>query len=765
MKLRGPDGQVVDVDEREAARLIQTVGGWRPDGGGDVPVMDTVRAGAEGVLRGFTLGMSDEFLAGAAGAPYREADGTLVTQAVDESGDIKKRREESPVASTLGELGGTLLGPAKLFGPSATLRGAVASGMAEGGLYGLSKAITEDAFGDKEALGEKLLANVGLGAFLGGPAGALGFGLTRGANALASKTSNASLKVDLDALKVLAKDARGGAYKDAATKAGFRWDAVDDFAKAEGIFTARATPESVQSTATAAAQRARAEALKALDDFAGPDGYFDTQEMAQSVGEAGKKLFRSFDPVEQRVGRGVINRAADVVEGGQRGFSSWGRWLDVVTNTFKSGSAADRKYADEFLKGGLKMIARQDQEAAKAIADAVMKVRMGEFLGARARGATGSSIGEAAVAGALGGLYGGPGGALSGAVGAAASAELRRRAPFLTSAALEALGPGLQRAADGLQRHVTKFLTTVPEYLGPFRSVLEKAMAEGAPELLRAHVELASSAAGGEYLARLGLEAESPEDADLATSRAAMLDTLEAQARSSDDKLEAWAKRMVGSMPGPSPSEKPMTAKDFEERVEGLRTVLKRPETYFESMPPEMMSDAPGTTIALASQVSKAAQYLLDKAPKNPWEHLPENLRPKWAPGPGEMADFEAAAFGIEQPLAALERAAQGRVRPQTLEAIAAVYPKLYDEARQRLFEKVATAKNLSYERRLALQPFLGPMATGSTVEQGVVLMQMYDKQRQPAAPRGGPDGRQVVSTTQNLQTQATRMEARGATS
>ena len=49
----------------------------------------------------------------------------------------------------------------------------------------------------------------------------------------------------------------------------------------------------------------------------------------------------------------------------------------------------------------------------------------------------------------------------------------------VSAAALENLGPGLIRAANGLQARVTKVLQTAPELLGPFRATLTAAMAEG----------------------------------------------------------------------------------------------------------------------------------------------------------------------------------------------------------------------------------------------------------------------------------------------
>lgn len=745
MKVRGPNGEVRDVSEAEANRLVLTVGGWETVDGSDSTLAEDGRALGGSALSGLTGGASDYVLAGATGAPYQDVDGQWYSGgqriagpdaagALDQSARIKQERENAPVLSAVGNIAGFALGPGKVLKgvglAGEGLKVATAAGLVEGSIYGLSSAISEDALGDKEALSEKLLANVGLNAVAGGAGSALGFGLTRGAGALSKKLSNVDLKLDLDKLKTLSRNVRGGEYQAAAEKAGLEWSAVDDFAKKEGIFTARSTPESVVSLAEASGKRARADIAKAVEQV---DGVFNTGKPPTLV-------------VSKATGPGF-----------EESTMSWGQWLDDVNNLRASTKPTERRAGEKLLKDGLAQI---PEDVRGPIDDALERLRMSQFLSSKARGPAAASIGDTVSAGVMGGIFGGPGGAVAGAGGSLVSGELRRRAPFLTAAALEELGPALPRAANGLAQRLSKILSTTPELLEQFRPVLSAAMAEGAPELLRTHVELASGENGAEYLAKLGLEHEQdPTLAQSTAARAAVLDTLETQAKDVDARLGRWADRMVGSASGPTPAPKPMATKDVLERVEQLRKFMSNPEGV--ALPPEMFADAPVTSVTMLGQATKAAQFLLSKAPQNPYEHLPENLRPRWVPSPEQVASFNAAAMGVEDPLGALERAQHGFVRPETLQAIAATYPRLWEEARQKLFERAAQ-KPLSTQRRLALQPILGDVL-GNDPAQAVVLMQMHMKSKQSAQPPGaGPDGRQVVSTTQNIQTQATRMEARG---
>ena len=196
MKLRGPNGEVVDVDASEAARLIQTVGGWSEVGASDEPLTEVQRlareetgaAGVAGLASGLTLGLSDQ-------GPLPFGIGPQLTEA------RKAVRDENPIASGVGNIVGTVVGPGKFFKAGNTLKSAIALGAAEGSMLGLGAAISEDGLGDKEALSEKLLANVGFGAVVGGGSGAVARGLTRGAEAISKKLGNYTLNADVQGLK------------------------------------------------------------------------------------------------------------------------------------------------------------------------------------------------------------------------------------------------------------------------------------------------------------------------------------------------------------------------------------------------------------------------------------------------------------------------------------------------------------------------------------------------------------------------------------
>ena len=239
VRVISPDGRETYVKPEDLSKAL-SAGYKQAD-------TETSRAAGESALRGLTLGVSDQFLAGATSAPYQGADGQWYSGdlpisgpdaagALDQSAQLRRRKEENPGVAAVGEIAGAVLGPGKFFKAGNTLKSAVGLGVAEGSLLGLGAAISEDGLGDKEALGEKLVANVGLSALAGGAGGALGLGLTRGAEALSKKLANYTLGTDVQGLKDLAKGIRGGPYKKAAEASGLDWNYVDNLAKEEGIF-------------------------------------------------------------------------------------------------------------------------------------------------------------------------------------------------------------------------------------------------------------------------------------------------------------------------------------------------------------------------------------------------------------------------------------------------------------------------------------------------------------------------------------------------
>jgi hypothetical protein len=156
---------------------------------------------------------------------------------------------------------------------------------------------------------------------------------------------------------------------------------------------------------------------------------------------------------------------------------------------------------------------------------------------------------------------------------------------------------------------------------------------------------------------------------------------------------------------------KERSAKEGERDYHAKRDALARvtPEAVAERT--AGLSDLPGVQAQLQAQALKAAEFLKSKLP-------PEapNLHPMQAgiakprdPAPSEITKFERYARAVDDPLSVVEDMARGRITRESVEALRAVYPRLYGEAVGAVTAAVAQRKEpLSYDREVQIGILLG---------------------------------------------------------
>lgn len=788
MKLRGPQGQVVDVDAGEAARLIQTVGGWT-EVVGDTGDSSALQAGAEGVARGLTLGVSDEFLSG-----FQTPD----LGASDASASLRARRAENPGAAFAGEVAGTIANPvARISGAANTVKGAVALGAVEGGLFGLGSAITEDALGDQQALGEQLAARVGGGALAGGALSGLFQKVLGGAGRVALAEEAVTLPKQLDdfAAKAASTLRKDRITSDAALeKAGIEWGELNAWAKEQGLFNRATSPEALYTQTNVALARARAEsgdALLALNAKGAPDAaklveaveplledaaVLMTQPGLVAAAKRAVKNFGADAAVGPELGRvspavgylpfglvvgnkggqarsaELVNTAFDALEGaGVEKQFDWLKLRDVTA--LWSQKKATQPLAEAVRTEALKQARKLDPAAADALENSFKAERFGTFLQkelADSENALNVSnvVGNAAVAG----IWGGPAAALTTAASQVVGNQAQKRGALVLARALDELptGSALRALAEGLMTNVKARLNTLPELLGPFRGVLENAAAAGAADLLATHLELAKGPNGDEYLSTLGFQRGDVADAPALGKKAEAIATLM--------KLQMQVDTDIGhAIKGLDRSPEDVKAeRDFRQTYDAVQKMLLNP-----AYDDKLGAVLPGTSMGLSAQLSKVTQFVWSAAPKDPNQHLPPSIRPEWKPTQVEQERFVARAEAAFEPLKALESIMRGEPAQERLAALTALYPKLLEKATEKLFERLNSEKPLTGAQRQRLVPILGPEAVGLSAQQSALIAAVHVKSAQGEQEASRVDGRQVVNQSKNMDTQSQRIEAR----
>lgn len=810
----GPDGKKYTIHESELDTALSRGFRVRQPDAEEVARAEAsnapVQAGVEAAVRTFVPVVGQELLTGF------EQGATGQTEAEVLKGQ-QLRKEENPLASGLGTGVGFAAGPGKLLKPviapmrAAGLIGTGAAGLVEGGLFGLEEAVNESMIDQSPLTAEKVAASVASGALAGGAVD-LGLGtVAKGASALLKATGGKSAK---QALLDMSRDAY---KKQLVSKSQLKKyntaefiDDIVDFGEREGILTRGTTYESGLAAAQKAVQdrqpmydlildgleglkparnevaqiMADAEAamktydksllaptaqsqLKRLEDLLtrevpSPSGVGPPQRIAnpditwRDVHKLQSDLFAEVPPTGAASG---TKRVLDSLqESLQQNIEK--RLNDNLVALSKSGQLAPEVEALGIGKeGAIKKLSKEYAQAK----------RLEEMFADQLMSAEGRAFGmkELAVSGAAGIATGGLPGAAIAVGGALGGKTLRERGGFLLGGSLRKLADSgtIDALAKSFQKNVLQRLAVAPELLGPFRNVIEQAASQGAMDLLQTHVELLNSRQGPAYARQMGIEPSTNDSLNAAGAKMSAYDALNQAARSVDDELNSAVDAAFGSSPGRKGSiGTTISYKDYRASMETLKKTLANPELAFEKMPPELSHAAPGTTGMAAATVLRGQQFLLAKAPKNPFEGMPVSVAPPWQPSAADLDKFSQYKEAVEQPAKVLKNLAQGYVSPEQIEAVKAVYPAMYADLQQKIGERLAVYnKPLTFQQKLAFTAILGPAALGMTPQQIQVIQQSQALAVNTNSGQGSPrrpDGRQDVNEAQ-IQTEAQKLEAR----
>lgn len=737
-----------------------------------------VQAGLEGVARGVSFGLSDPMLLGT-GLVTREG--------------LRLRREENPLAATVGEVGGAV-GAAFLPGGGAArlAGGGIRGATVEAGLYGLGSVVSEATLENKELTAERLAAGMAGGALAGGALATAAKGVTKAVSATTKALGGKSLGT------VLQEAGKEAEWRTLAQKnkklARINEPLKDEIVEKARTIGVNALDENAVALASAERDRVGAEIggaieelqrLKPLDDkergklIGAVETALDNEYGNQRAiyGPALDGMKKQFDEVLQSTG----STWADIWAWQSNLFKKLPRDPNLVIPAEKEVVSSVRQTIRDYVMDDVaaKVLPARPMAGVgpQAISAGLVMRRLGkeykvasaleEMLESRVNALESSAgpldIGgaQALVAGAIGTAAGG-GNLLAGAAAAVAARQFERRGGFLVGRGLQMLGSAtVPKAAQQLQQRISAVLASNPTLLGKFALPLIDAGAQGAEALLEEHARIASGPDGDFYLATLGMHRETPEEVAAASHRMAVLDALDSEAKAHKADVDSAVSGFFGSRPGPKPAVKPLSRADYEERLGALKNLVTNNQGIFDAIPSDFLGMAPETSGLMGQKLGTAAQYLLSKAPRSPWEDKPAALQQPWKPSDADLARWYRHIDAVEDPYKVVERMRAGDVAVEHLDALQAVYPQIFESIKQSMAERLMLwEKPLTWDKRQILAKVLGPEVL-ATPQQVSILQAVHGKTKQAKQGAGGPDGRQQVDMTKNMQTQAQRMEAR----
>lgn len=121
---------------------------------------------------------------------------------------------------------------------------------------------------------------------------------------------------------------------------------------------------------------------------------------------------------------------------------------------------------------------------------------------------------------------------------------------------------------------------------------------------------------------------------------------------------------------------------------------------------------APRTSAQLTARAVAAAKFLHERAPKPPASFdtaTPLRRRDSWRPSSGDLQKWERYVAAVEDPMSVLDDLEAGRLAPESVDALRAIYPQLYAEIVQTVAKQFdQLGADPSYAKRLQLSLLLG---------------------------------------------------------
>jgi hypothetical protein len=185
--------------------------------------------------------------------------------------------------------------------------------------------------------------------------------------------------------------------------------------------------------------------------------------------------------------------------------------------------------------------------------------------------------------------------------------------------------------------------------------------------------------------------------------------------------------------------------KRFEKRTKTLNNFTANPASLLDKVDETTQATyetAPNVTAALQQTAIRGAMFLASKMPRASSPQLPFDK--DYQPSPSQVTRFDRYYEAVHDPLTVMAQLKEGRVLPESQEAVAAVYPSLMAEMKQEVTSKLADYKagdksHLTYQQKLAIGKFLGAPLSTSATPQAIAANQA--SHATPTQQQGGSDG------------------------
>lgn len=249
--------------------------------------------------------------------------------------------------------------------------------------------------------------------------------------------------------------------------------------------------------------------------------------------------------------------------------------------------------------------------------------------------------------------------------------------------------------------------------------------------------------------------------------KATRLRQVEAAAEAVDKRIASGVKGFFGKGPTPTVPAGAGPLKDrYGTAVARVRDMTADPQRIASKMAErigDLAEHAPQTSAAAAGLEARKVAFLADKIP--PGHQTLEGLQPQLARpkvSDQEMAKFLRYVKAAEDPLSVLQDLEKGRVSRESVEALQALYPSIFESIRARVTEQLATSTTkVPYQKQIQIG-ILFDVKTHPSLEPGFIrLMQEQWGGKDQSGPAKGPQTRPFSLGRASQATAVDRLEER----
>ncbi len=145
--------------------------------------------------------------------------------------------------------------------------------------------------------------------------------------------------------------------------------------------------------------------------------------------------------------------------------------------------------------------------------------------------------------------------------------------------------------------------------------------------------------------------------------------------------------------------------KAYLKHMDDLNGLQQNPLTLYERIHDNVGDDAaefaPVTTMTMFHITQRALAFLESKIPKDPYQ---QGVYPdKFVPSFVELDRYANYSQAVMRPKTIFKELEQGQLKPETVEAVKAVYPAVYDAAVQAVTAELVDSKKIDYDKRVQL--------------------------------------------------------------